>query len=75
MDPDNYINVSTATISYVASTPEYFIERLPKVPLSNSSLVVGFQGASKDVQYYRITGKGTGSGGRAEVILQSTYHR
>ena len=75
MDPSNYISVSTATISGVASTPEYFIERVPKVPLSNSSLVVGFQGASKDVQYYRITGKGTGSGGRAEVILQSTFHR
>jgi type IV pilus assembly protein PilX len=75
MDPDNYVNVSAATISGVAATPEFFIERVPKVPLSNSSLVVGFQGASKDVQYYRITGKGTGSGGRAEVILQSTFHR
>ena len=77
MDPNNYLAVSASTLAIggVASTPEYFIERVPKVPLSNSSLVVGFQGASKDVQYYRITGKGTGSGGRAEVILQSTFHR
>ena len=74
-DTSRYINVSTTTISGVASTPEYFIERVPKVPLANSSLVVGFQGKSKDVQYYRVTGKGTGSGGRAEVILQSTFHR
>ena len=74
-DPNNYIDVSIATISGVASTPEFFIERLPKVPLPTSSLVVGFQGKAKDVQYFRVTGKGTGSGGRAEVILQSTYHR
>jgi len=75
MDPSKYVPVTGATIGGVASVPEYFIEKLPKVPLPDSSLVVGFQGKAKDVQYYRVSGKGTGSGGRAEVILQSTYHR
>ena len=75
MDPSKYVPVTGATIGWVASVPEYFIEKLPKVPLPDSSLVVGFQGQPTDVQYYRISGKGTGSGGRAEVILQSTYHR
>jgi len=75
MDPSKYVSVTGVTIDEVASTPEYFIEKLPKVPLPTSSLVVGFQGKATDVQYYRVSGKGLGSGGRAEVILQSTYHR
>lgn len=59
----------------VGADPAFFIEKLPKVPLPKSSLVVGFQGKPKDVQYYRLSARGTGSSGRAEVILQSTYHR
>ena len=72
----NYaIDVSITTIAGVAAAPQYFIELLPKVPLPESSLVVGFQSKPKDIQYYRVSGRGTGSSGKAEVILQSTYHR
>jgi len=67
--------VTNLTLAGVLSPPEYFIEMLPKVPLPKSSLVVGFQSKPKDVQYYRVSGKGQGSSGKAEVILQSVYHR
>ena len=49
--------------------------RLPKVPLPQSSLVIGFQSKPEDIQYYRVTGRGTGVSDRTEVVLQSTYHR
>jgi type IV pilus assembly protein PilX len=75
-DPTNYTRALTAvTLDGVGDAPEWYIEKLPKVPLPKSSLVVGFQGKPKDVQYYRISARGSGSSGRAEVILQSTYHR
>jgi len=75
-EPSNYAqSVSIATISGVSSTPQFMIERVPKVPLPKSSMVAGFQGAPKDIQYYRISARATGSGGQAEVILQSTFHR
>lgn len=76
LDPDNYGKaVSVGTISGVSAAPEYFIEKLPKVPLPQSSLVVGFQSKPRDVQYYRVSARATGTTGRTEVVLQSTYHR
>ena len=72
----NYLrDVTVGTISGVTAAPQYFIEKLPKVPLTDSSLVVGFQSAPGDVQYYRVSARGTGVSGKAEVVLQSTYHR
>jgi type IV pilus assembly protein PilX len=72
----NYVDAaSVSSLSGVSSTPLYFIEKVPKVPLPRSSLVVGFQSKPKDVQYYRISGLGTGPSGKAEVVLQTTYHR
>ena len=76
LDGANYaLDVNIGTISGVTTAPEYFIERLPKVPLPKSSLVLGYQSKPKDVQYFRISGRGFGSSGKAEVVLQSTYHR
>jgi type IV pilus assembly protein PilX len=76
LDLDSYGKaVPVGTISGVLAPPEYFIEKLPKVPLPQSSLVVGFQSKPKDVQYYRVSARATGESGRAEVVLQSTYHR
>lgn len=76
LDAANYArSVTIGTLSGVASAPEYFIERLPKIPLPNSSLVVGFQSVPKDVQYYRVSARGVGTSGKAEVVLQSVYHR
>ncbi len=75
-DPTNYARtVNASTLSGIKSPPVYYIERLPKIPLPKSSLVVGFQSKPKDIQYYRVTGKGFGSSGKAEVVLQSVYHR
>jgi len=72
----NYVmTVSVATINGVSSTPQFFIEKVPKVPLPKSSLVQGFQSKPKDIQYFRVSGRATGSSGQAEVILQTTYHR
>ncbi|MCB1926124.1 MAG: pilus assembly protein PilX [Gammaproteobacteria bacterium] len=65
--------VSTLTINGAAAPPVYFIEKLPKVPLPKSSIVVTSK--PKDIQYYRVTAKGTGVSGKAAVILQSVYHR
>jgi type IV pilus assembly protein PilX len=75
-EPANYaVSVSVATINGVATVPQFFVERMPKVPLPKSSLVQGFQSKPKDIQYFRVSGRGTGSSGQAEVVLQSTYHR
>lgn len=75
-DPDNYMReVSNSSLSGVSHSPGFFIERLPRVPLPKSSLVVGYQNKPKDVQYYRISARANGSTSRAEVILQATYHR
>ena len=63
------------SIDEVSSSPMYFLEQLPKVPLPQSSLVLGFQSKPEDIQYYRVTGRGTGVSDRTEVVLQSTYHR
>jgi len=72
----NYVmTVSVATINGVSSVPQFFVEKMPKVPLPKSSLVQGFQSKPKDIQYFRVSGRATGSSGQAEVILQSTYHR
>ena len=73
-NPANYQPLTGSSIDGVSATPEFFVEKLPKVPLPKSSLVVG-PSKPKDIQYYRISGRGVGSGGKAEVILQSTYHR
>jgi type IV pilus assembly protein PilX len=75
-DVGNYArSVTIGTLSGVASPPEYFIEKLPKIPLPNSSLVVGFQSAPVDIQYYRVSARGVGISNKAEVVLQSVYHR
>jgi type IV pilus assembly protein PilX len=75
-EDDNYLrSVTVSTLNGVVSAPLYYIEKLPKVPLPNSSQVVGFQSTPNDVQYYRVTGRGVGVSEKAEVILQSTYHR
>lgn len=71
----NYASVSATTINGVSSAPQFFVERMPKVPLPKSSLVQGFQSKPKDIQYFRVSGRGTGSSGQAEVVLQSTFHR
>lgn len=76
LDTTNYAyQVSVVTINGVNAAPQYYIERLPKIPLPASSLVIGFQSKPKDVQYFRVSGRATGVSGRAEVIIQSTYHR
>lgn len=76
LDWDQYSrDVSVVTLSGVAAVPQFVVERLPKVPLPKSSLVLGYQSKPKDVQYFRVSGRGIGVSGRAEVVLQSTYHR
>jgi len=55
--------------------PDYYIEQLPEIELPASDLTVGFQDTTPRVQYYRVTGRGTGISPNSEVILQSTYFR
>jgi len=77
-DADNYqksLDSDGFNLAEVSSSPMYFLEQLPKVPLPQSSLVLGFQSKPEDVQYYRVTARGTGVSDRTEVVLQSTYHR
>jgi len=73
-------NPLDATILDKANTllnadPDYYIEQLPEIELPASDLTVGFQDTTPRVQYYRVTGRGTGISPNSEVILQSTYFR
>jgi type IV pilus assembly protein PilX len=72
--------VVNATILDKANTllnadPNYYIEQLPEIELPASDLTVGFQNTTPRVQYYRITGRGSGISPTSEVIVQSTYFR
>jgi len=73
-------NVAAAVLTYgsqllVGDAPDYYIEQLPEIELPASDLTVGFQDTTPLVQYYRVTGVGTGISPNSEVILQSTYFR
>ncbi len=57
----------------VDQVPEYYIEKLPAIPLPGSNLAIGTQNQPPSVHYYRVTSKGYGISPNAEVVLQSTY--
>jgi len=76
----NTRNVAAAVLTYgsdllVNSVPDYYVEQLPEIELPASDLTVGFQDTTPRVQYYRVTGIGTGISPNSEVIVQSTYFR
>ena len=79
VDPDDNTNYADSTVStselstYVDTLPRYFLERLPEIPLPDSSIVQGFQEKPPVLQYYRVTAKGFGVTPSTESILQSTF--
>ena len=57
----------------VDQVPEYYIEKLPKIALPGSNLVIGTQNQPPKVHHYRVTAKGYGVSPNTDVTLQSTY--
>ena len=83
VDPHTASNtraVAASVLTYggdllVNAVPDFYVEKLPEIALPASDLTVGFQDTTPRVQYYRVTGRGTGISPNSEVILQSTYFR
>ena len=70
----NYqLNVATS-LDGIASSPQYFIEKLPRVPFGLDPLNRGRTEGARLVTYYRVSGRASGISGKSEVVLQSTYY-
>ncbi len=77
--PNNSVTVTSTVISSTAISdatsqdPAYYIERLPEVPLPDSSLIPS--DTAPKIRYYRVTASGWGQSVNSQVILQSTLYR
>lgn len=67
-----YTPTDGAKLADVAANPAYIIEELPSVPKAGESLEAG---TPADINYYRVTARGTGGTSTAIVMLQSIYKR
>ncbi len=78
LDPSSTNNSVTVTDSIIVAqtntNPKYYIERLPKITLPGSSLVVGYTYGAPKIRFYRVTSYGYGKSPNVEVILQSTVY-
>ena len=70
----NYQLDVTTSLDGIASSPQYFIEKLPKVRFGGDSLDRGRTEGGRWVIYYRVSGRASGVSGKSEVVLQSTYY-
>ena len=72
-------NVDAAVWTYggsalVSAAPEYYIEKLPIEYRLGGDQTKGTGYVQQEMQFYRVTGIGTGISPNSEVILQSTYY-
>lgn len=68
-----YTGLAAAPAELKSVTARYFIERLPRVTAPGQSLAA--ETALEEQGFFRITARATGLGGRATVILQTTYRQ
>jgi type IV pilus assembly protein PilX len=72
-DTDSRDISGSNTITGVAQQPRYIVEDLGALPSNDQSLVAGQ--AMSDVRAYRVTARGVGGSGLAQVVLQTTFKR
>ena len=68
-----YGGMAGAPGSLTAATATYLIEELPHVVTPGESLTP--DSAVDAVRFYRLTARGVGAGGKAQVTLQTTFKR
>lgn len=69
----DYEGMAGAPGSLSNAGARFIIEELPRVPTPGESLAA--DAPVDEPRHFRVTARGTGAGGNAEVTLQSTYRR